>query len=64
MYRKEKFSVSFKLECIELHKNSHRSIGSIETEKDLMKAIYANGLVYITSTESRDYNREKTGSTP
>ncbi len=33
MYRKEKFSVAFKLECINLHKNSHRSIGSIATEK-------------------------------
>lgn len=33
MYRKEKFSVAFKLECIELHKNSYRSIESIATEK-------------------------------
>ncbi|WP_073336927.1 RHS repeat-associated core domain-containing protein [Chryseobacterium carnipullorum] len=33
MYRKEKFSVVFKLECIELHKNFHRSIGSIAIEK-------------------------------
>ncbi|WP_165851826.1 helix-turn-helix domain-containing protein [Chryseobacterium pennipullorum] len=33
MYKKEKFSVAFKLECIKLHKNSHRSIGSIAKEK-------------------------------
>jgi transposase len=33
MYKKEKFSVAFKLECIKLHKNSHRSIESIATEK-------------------------------
>lgn len=33
MYRKEKFSVAFKLECIELYKNSYRSIESIATEK-------------------------------
>ncbi|ROH98373.1 transposase [Chryseobacterium sp. G0240] len=33
MYRKEKFSVAFKLGCIELYKISHRSIESIATEK-------------------------------
>lgn len=33
MERKEKFNVAFKLECIELHKNSYRSIESIATEK-------------------------------
>ena len=33
MNRKEKFSVAFKLECIELHQNSYRSIESIATEK-------------------------------
>ncbi|WP_142726075.1 helix-turn-helix domain-containing protein, partial [Chryseobacterium sp. ON_d1] len=33
MYRKEKFSVAFKLECINLHKNSYCSIKSIATEK-------------------------------
>ncbi|WP_277115549.1 transposase [Chryseobacterium sp.] len=33
MYRKEKFSVAFKLECINLYKKSHRSIESIATEK-------------------------------
>ena len=33
MERKEKFSVAFKLECIELHQNSYRSIESIATEK-------------------------------
>lgn len=33
MYRKEKFSVAFKLGCIELYKISHRSIESIATEQ-------------------------------
>ena len=33
MERKEKFSVAFKLECIELHLNSYRSIESIAIEK-------------------------------
>ena len=33
MNRKEKFSIAFKLECIELHQNSYRSIESIATEK-------------------------------
>ncbi|SUX45698.1 Transposase [Chryseobacterium indoltheticum] len=33
MKRKEKFSVAFKLDCIELHQNSYRSIDSIATEK-------------------------------
>lgn len=33
MERKEKFSVVFKLECIELYQNSYRSIKSIATEK-------------------------------
>jgi len=33
MYKKEKFSIDFKLSCIELHINSHRSIASIALEK-------------------------------
>ncbi|WP_419486839.1 helix-turn-helix domain-containing protein [Chryseobacterium bernardetii] len=33
MERKGKFSVAFKLECIELHQNSYHSIESIATEK-------------------------------
>lgn len=33
MDRKEKFSVAFKLECIELHQNSYRSLESIATER-------------------------------
>jgi len=33
MERKEKFSVAFKLECIELYQNSYRSIESIAREK-------------------------------
>ena len=33
MERKEKCSVAFKLECIELYQNSYRSIESIAKEK-------------------------------
>ncbi|MGN7707968.1 helix-turn-helix domain-containing protein [Chryseobacterium sp. 22543] len=33
MYKKEKFSIDFKLNCIKLHISSHRSIASIALEK-------------------------------
>jgi len=58
MYRKEKFSVAFKLESIKLHKKSHRSIESIATEKgfnesNLRKWIGFYGKYGISGLEPR-----------